>query len=149
MKHTTILLLFALFTFIGTAAFAQADKHKEQRESIEAAKTAFLTDKMGLSPEQSQKFWPLYNEYEDKRHEIYTSSSSLKRASLNEMSEREIKALIDGKFDRDQKVLNLEKEYAAKFQKVILTRQLVQLYRGEHEFTKLLLKRLDGKHAQH
>lgn len=148
MKQFTILLLLAFFTFTGTAAFAQADKHKERRESIEAAKTAFLTDKMALSPEQSQKFWPLYNEYEDRRHEIYASSRSLKRASLDQMSEQEIKALIDGKFDRDQKVLDLEKEYAAKFQRVISTRQLVQLYRSEHEFTKLLLKRLDGKHAQ-
>jgi len=148
MKHTTILLLFALFTFTGTAAFAQTDKNKERRESIEAAKTAFLTDKMGLSPEQSQKFWPLYNEYEDRRHEIYSSSRSLKGASLDQMSEQEIKATIDSKFDRDQRVLNLEKEYAAKFQRVLSVRQLAQLYRGEHEFTKLLLKRLDGKHAQ-
>ncbi|MBF9252645.1 hypothetical protein I2I11_05020 [Pontibacter sp. 172403-2] len=148
MKQTTILLLLALFTFTGTAAFAQADKHKERQEKIEAAKTAFLTDKMGLSPEQSQKFWPLYNEYEARRHDLYTSSNSLKRVSLNEMSEQEIKTLINNRFERDQKVLNLEKEYAAKFQRVISTRQLAQLYRAEHEFTKLLLRRLDGKHAQ-
>jgi len=148
MKQITFLLLLALFTLTGTATFAQADKHQEQRENIKAAKTAFLTDKMDLSPEQAQKFWPLYNEYENRRHQIYTSSRTLKGASLDEMNEQDIKAVIDSKFDRDQKVLNLEKEYAAKFQRVITIRQLAQLYRSEHEFTKLLLKRLDGKHAQ-
>ncbi|WP_347158465.1 Spy/CpxP family protein refolding chaperone [Pontibacter chitinilyticus] len=147
MKHITQLFLLILFTFAGTAVFAQSDRDKDRNEHIQAAKTAFLTDKMGLTPAQSQKFWPLYNEYQGKRHAIYEASKSLKRADLDKMSEQEIRAMIDGKFDRDQQVLNLEKEYAAKFQKVISVRQLAQLYRSEREFMKLLLQRLDDKQA--
>ncbi|WP_242917093.1 hypothetical protein [Pontibacter liquoris] len=148
MKHLQTLLLLLLFTLASSAAFAQSAQERERKEHIQAAKTAYLTDKMHLTPEQSQKFWPLYNEYEARRHDIYASSRSIKRADPDEMNDQEIQATLDSKFERDQKVLNLEKEYAARFQKVISSRQLLQLYRSEHEFTKLLLKRLDDKNAR-
>ncbi|MDX5422282.1 MAG: hypothetical protein LPK07_14555 [Hymenobacteraceae bacterium] len=143
MKRLTILLFFCALFLSGTMSLAQDNR----RENVEAAKTAFLTDKMELTTDQAQKFWPLYNEYETKRRELMRAYRSGYRHDLEELSEQEAKARIDNMFDTKEKELALEKEYAAKYQRVISTKQLIRLYRGEREFTKLLLKRLDSGRA--
>ncbi|WP_266202481.1 hypothetical protein [Pontibacter kalidii] len=148
MKRFTFLLLFSCALLFGsTVAKAQDSRTQERQESVEAAKTAFLTDKMGLSSEQSQKFWPLYNEYEAKRRSLIKGYRSGYRQDVDALSEQEAKSRIDHMFITKDKELELEKEYAGRYLKVISYKQLIKLYRGEREFTKMLLKRLDDKRA--
>ncbi|WP_255593838.1 hypothetical protein [Pontibacter sp. HSC-14F20] len=137
-----ILFLFCAFTFGSTAAMAQSGR--SQDKNVEAAKVAFLTDKMGLTAEQSQKFWPLYNEYEAKRRELVRSYRSGYRQDVDELSDQEAKARLDGMFNTREKELELEKEYVSRYQRVISSNQVIKLYRSEREFTKLLLKKLEA-----
>ncbi|TXK49658.1 hypothetical protein FVR03_06080 [Pontibacter qinzhouensis] len=145
MKQYITLLFLFICCLAGTTAVAQTDSEKERRENVESAKIAFLTDKMALTPDQAQKFWPIYKEFETKRREIYHSNRGSSRKKVEEMTDAEVKAMVDGIFVLKQKELNLEQEYATKYQRVISTRQLAELYRGEREFTKMLLKKLDHK----
>ncbi|WP_162425706.1 hypothetical protein [Pontibacter pudoricolor] len=149
MKRILLLLFICATTFATTAAFAQdrSSSSKERRERVEAAKVAFLTDKMELTSEQAQKFWPLYNEYETKRRELLKAYRSGYRQDVEELTEQEAKARIDGMFTTREKELALEQEYAAKYIRVISNKQLIKLYRGERDFTKLLLQRLDDSRA--
>ncbi|GAB3830804.1 hypothetical protein [Pontibacter rugosus] len=146
--HILVLLLLFAFAFGGSTALAQDSRSNDRKENIEAAKTAFLTDKMGLSAEQSQKFWPLYNEYEAKRRELIKTYRNGYRKDVEALSEQDAKARIDNMFSTKERELELEKEYATKYQRVISNRQLIKLYRAEREFTKMLLKRLDDKRAE-
>ncbi|WP_276496783.1 Spy/CpxP family protein refolding chaperone [Pontibacter litorisediminis] len=144
MKRITFLLVFSFALLLGgTAATAQDNRS----ENVEAAKVAFLTDKMELTAEQSQKFWPLYNEYESKRRTLIRGYRSGYRQDVDALSEQEAKARIDNMFVTKEKELELEKEYAGKYLKIISNKQLIKLYRGERDFTKMLLKRLDDKRA--
>ncbi|MFT2007948.1 hypothetical protein ACMA1I_04670 [Pontibacter sp. 13R65] len=145
MKQYITLLLLFICCLAGTTAMAQTDNEKDRRENVESAKVAFLTDKMALTPDQAQKFWPVYKEFENKRREIYHSYKGSHRKKIEEMSDQEVKTMVEDLFVMKQKELNLEQEYAAKYQRVISTRQLAQLYKGEREFTKMLLKKLDHK----
>jgi len=140
MKQITLFFFFCTLLTCGTV-LAQDNRS----ENVEAAKIAFLTDKIELTADQAQKFWPLYNEYETKRRELIRAYRSGYRHDVEELSEQEAKARIDNMFVTKEQELELEKEYAAKFQRVITTKQLIKLYRGEREFTKLLLKRLDHR----
>ena len=144
MKRYLLLLFFCALTFAGTTALAQ---ERQSKERVEAAKIAFLTDKMELTSEQAQKFWPLYNEYESKRRELIKSYRSGYKQNADELTEQEAKARIDMMFTTREKELALEQEYAAKYARIISNKQLVKLYRGERDFTKMLLKRLDDKRA--
>ena len=148
MKRFILLLVFCALTFAGTSAFAQESRSpQEHRERVESAKIAYLTDKMNLTTEQAQKFWPLYNEYEAKRRELLKTYRSGYKENVEDLSEQEAKARIETMFTTRERELALEKEYAGKYMRVISNIQLVKLYRGEREFTKLLLKRLDNKRA--
>ncbi|WP_025607454.1 hypothetical protein [Pontibacter actiniarum] len=149
MKHYLFILILccALTTLGSTAALAQEGSKQERRENVEAAKTAFLTDKMELTAEQAQKFWPLYNEYESKRRTLVKGYRSGYRENVEELSEQEAKTRLDNMFVIKERELNLEKEYANKYLRIISSKQLIKLYRGEREFTKMLLKRLDDRSA--
>ena len=143
LRIYTFLFALVLIAFSGQA---QSNRGGERGEKIEAARTAFLTDKMKLTTEQAQKFWPLYNEYDAKRKELRRQSRPFKGQNLEALSDAQIKDQMNLMFDSRQKELNLDKEYADKFQKVISVRQLAAMYKGEREFTKALLQKLnEGK----
>ena len=42
----------------------------EMYERMKSAKIAFITDRLKLTPQEAEKFWPLYNEYEQQKNEI-------------------------------------------------------------------------------
>ena len=48
----------------------KAERQNERKENIEAMKIGFLTKKLDLTPEEAQKFWPVYNQYSDKMKEL-------------------------------------------------------------------------------
>ncbi|WP_224744151.1 hypothetical protein [Pontibacter aquaedesilientis] len=147
-RHTLIFIFLCALTLSGTQTLAQSGRSQDRRENVEAAKVAFLTDKMGLTTEQSQKFWPIYNEYENKRRELVKSYRSGYREDVDQLSEQEAKARLDGMFNTRERELELEKEYVSRYQRVITSNQIIKLYRSEREFTKLLLKKLDANKAQ-
>ncbi|MCK5170615.1 MAG: hypothetical protein KAQ75_12115, partial [Bacteroidales bacterium] len=67
-----IIKFFILLISVITFAFslnAQESKSDKQQE-IKSQKIAFFTDKIGLTPEEAQIFWPIYNDYWAKKNKI-------------------------------------------------------------------------------
>lgn len=147
MKRITLLLVLLCACMLGTTV-TMAQSRSDRRENVEAAKVAFLTDKIGLTSEQSQKFWPLYNEYEAKRRDLVRAYRSGYREDVDQLSEQDAKARLDGMFSTRERELELEKEYVARYQRVISPNQIIKLYRSEREFTKLLLQKLEANKVQ-
>ena len=149
MKNLRIYTLLFALVLLAFSGYAQgkrgSDRGGERGEKIDAARAAFLTDKMNLTQEQSQKFWPLYNEYDAKRKELRHKGKPFKGKDLETMSDAQIKDQMNVMFETRQKELNLDKDYADKFQKVISVRQLAAMYKGEREFMKVLLKKLNDR----
>src|SRR5687767_1804095 len=109
MKRFILLLIFCALTFAGTTALAQDSRTpKEHRERVESAKIAYLTDKMDLTSDQAQKFWPIYNEYEAKRRELLKEYRSGYRQNVEDLSEQEAKVRIETMFTTREKELALE-----------------------------------------
>ncbi|WP_210465286.1 hypothetical protein [Rufibacter roseolus] len=146
MKLTKLLFLFFLFT--GTVNLAQGqnketpEERKARIEKIETAKIAFITDKINLSGDQAQRFWPVYQEHDRKRNELRQKSRPYKEQNLNALTDEQIQAGLEARLNIRQRELDLEKEYMDKYLRIISPRQLALFYRAEREFTKLLLERL-------
>ncbi|MBF9141179.1 hypothetical protein [Hymenobacter properus] len=111
---------------------------------LENAKIAFITNRVSLTQDQAQKFWPLYNEFSAKRREINRSGRLLRRDVTEGMTDQQIRDNLTQSFAMRQQELNLEKEYFDKFQKVISMRQVAQLFQAERDFTKEVIKRVAG-----
>jgi Spy/CpxP family protein refolding chaperone len=109
---------------------------------IENAKIAFITNRISLTQEQAQKFWPIYNEFSTRRRELNRSNRLLRRDITPDMTDAQIRDNITQSFNGRQQELTLEKEYFDKFQKVISLRQVAQLLNAERDFTKEVIKRV-------
>lgn len=147
---TTIhrLLLGALLCSPALLGMAQDDEMpaipEERMKEIKAQKTAYLTTKMELTLEESQKFWPVYNQYdkelETMRKERRDAHKALRASS--ELTENEAAAAIDKELAAQQKELDLRKRYSVEFRKVVGAKKTLMLARAERDFNRELLKRL-------
>ena len=134
--------LITAFILITLCSFSYA-QNRESIKRIEAAKIALITERLELTPSQAEKFWPVYNEFTDKRRELRRSfEAQRKQMNENDLTEEEHKALINEGLSLKQDELNLEKEYAERFMNIISAEQILALHNAEQEFKRMLLRRV-------
>jgi hypothetical protein len=141
----TALLSFVVLTMMqATAQPGQANK-KARMEKMEAQRVAFITDRLDLTPSEAQVFWPVYNEYDAKRHELtrtYHKAPLGEEKPIEEMTEKEATEVADAQLIEAQKLLDLRKEYHARFKSVLPVKKVILLYDSERDFQKQLIDRL-------
>ncbi|MDZ4666943.1 MAG: hypothetical protein SGJ00_03565 [bacterium] len=129
---------------LGFNAFAQPGGGA-RRDKIEAMKIGFITQKLDLSAEEAQKFWPVYNKYSDEQEnsrKAFRGKVMEELADVDKMSNADAdKALNDMIAFRSAEV-ELTKKYMAEFKRVLPTQKVVKLFVAEQQFKKELLKQL-------
>ncbi|MBK7028975.1 MAG: hypothetical protein IPH45_07110 [Bacteroidales bacterium] len=126
----------------------QKVEKEKQKERIEAQRVAFITDKLELTPTEAQVFWPVYNEYDKKRHELNKAfrKGHNDDKAIEELTDKEALEMADQQLTEAQKMLDLRKEYHSRFKSVLPPKKLLKLYDSEREFQKHLIDRIrDGK----
>jgi Skp family chaperone for outer membrane proteins len=135
MKPITILLLLTL----GLSATAQDGR----KEKIEALKVGFITKELNLTTDEAQKFWPVFNQYEDELHKLRESrKSDLEnlRDNFDKMSDADISKAIDNEINFQQQELDLRKKYVGEFRKVLPVKKVARLLKAEQQFKLKLLQ---------
>jgi len=141
--------LMLLFTFLSTAAALAQRPSGEEMQRIQDAKIAIITNRLNLSPEQATGFWPVYNEYSQKRREIHRAQRKIinEKKAEGKTDEQVLNNLKEVQ-ELKQKELDLEKEYQNKFLKVISASQVIELYKAERTFNDMLIQRLKQRKEQ-
>ena len=145
-NKTGFVFVVFLLCMISSSVFAQDGD--DQREKIESLKIGFLTQKLDLTPEEAQTFWPVYNQYRDKLKEVRKSHrSALKNSKQNidTLSDKELESLVDGVIVLKQKELDIKKEYHSKFKSLLPMKKVAKLYAAEEQFKVHLIKQLQEK----
>lgn len=149
---TPVLSLLFLLTFSSMGLAQESEKPEEKepskREKIEQLKIAFITTELDLTTEESEKFWPIYNEMIDK---IRTEKKAQKelRSELKEgmetLTDTEIKTKMDKLFAHEQSILDTKESYHQKIADVIGQKKAVKLLSLEQRFKKELLNTMRQK----
>jgi hypothetical protein len=139
-------ILYILFLFFTTTlAIAQDDdgvappQDTKAREKINAARAAYITERLGLTPEEAEKFWPVYREFTDKRQELRQQYRQAKKNGTDE------KTLLDLDLKIKQQELDLEKNYSGRMLSVISPQKLMTLRQAEGDFRRLLLRQIEQR----
>jgi len=145
MKTLRITTLLSLLLFCSTLVFAQ-----QRGENIESLHTAFITEKINLSPEEAKKFWPVYDQYHAdleaiKKQRQDNRQMINKAGGIDNMSDADVQKLITSETDIQTRDLELRKSYIAKFEQVIPARKVAKFYIAEEEFKVYLLKQLSNR----
>lgn len=135
---------------VSTVAVAQPEGRlgdfEEKREKIEAIKVAFITEQIDLTVEESQSFWPVYNEMSNKQHALrkaqHDAFGGLK--DFENASDKEVEKAIMELADLSVEIEELRKSYLPKFIDIIGAKKTAKLMKAEKEFGKRLMERMKG-----
>lgn len=129
---------FCLVVLISTMVYAQRGGN-DQREKIEAYRIAYMTKALDLSPQEAQKFWPVYNQMQS---ELKTLRDE-KRNKIQEMKNNgNENAIADYELEHKQKELNVVKKHHTELKKAIPAQKVSRLYNVEGNFRKDLQQRM-------
>lgn len=154
-KMKNIIVLIALVVF--SISFCQAQDADQQtpetttkaREKIKSARIGFITQRLGLTPQQAEKFWPLYNELMQKRLAL---RNQFKEAEINvnpnNPDTKQQEALVDLGLKLKQDQINLDKEYSDKLKGVITAQQILNLQQAEKDFRTTIIQMLNNRRLQ-
>ncbi len=119
-------LLIILIFFSGFTTLYAQDDTDPRGEKIKALKIAFITQKLNLTADEAQKFWPVYNQYD-----------------------QEVRG-VDRKdvMKSDQQLLDIRKKYQSSFEKILGPQRLNRLFNAERDFREVLIRRLKDRQSQ-
>ncbi len=120
----------------------EIQRDPKAQEKIKAAQAAYITERLELTPEEAERFWPVYREYSEKRRAIREQLRDARKDGRDE------KELLDLDLKVKQQELDLEKDYQGRFQNIIPAQKLVNLRQAEIDFRRLLLRQLQQRHEQ-
>lgn len=138
--------LFMILFLLAATVQAQDGKH----EKIKAWKTAYITEKLSLTSSEAEKFWPIYNNFDEKFHELRkkerTEIFHKLRNGLENLSDAEANELIDKNLSIETSELELRKQLTAELRKVLSPKKIITLKKAENDFKRELLDRY--RHGQ-
>lgn len=118
------------------------------REKVEAARIALITNRLGLTPEQAEKFWPIYREFAQKRQEIRKEFRQVQQGvEQNKPDRQKQEELVKLGFQLKQNELNLEKDYSGRIMNIISAQQMLNLRKAEQDFRLLIINQLQQRRA--
>jgi hypothetical protein len=147
MKPFATILFLCL---LATPAVGQEDdlpptQDTKVRDKIEAARIAYITDQLQLTPEEAEKFWPIYREFAERRREI---RQQLRETAKNTDPNQTDQEAVDQHFKVKQQELDLEKDYSGRLLKVISAQKLRSLPQAERRFRQMILDQIQRRQMQ-
>ncbi|MCX8081295.1 MAG: hypothetical protein N3F09_08675 [Bacteroidia bacterium] len=139
------MLLVTTALLLWSNLFAQ----KEDKRSIKEARRKFIEEKLELTDEEKQKFWPVADEYLFKEKELKMNFNLKMEFMPENPSDKEAdeyyKLIL--KFNQDEYELN--KTYAEKIKSIIGVKKTIRFFALRHEFKKEMIRRAGGKPPHH
>jgi Spy/CpxP family protein refolding chaperone len=149
MKINKIIL--AIVLLIAANSFGQGGRLlREKKEQIKAMKVAYITNELSLTPEEAAKFWPLYNAFEDKQHEIRSQKlkgylDRIDDDSFDNLSEKEAATLLAQMESTEDELHLSRKKFIASLKGVISLLKILKLKKAEEGFNRKLLQQYRNK----
>lgn len=99
----------------------------EHQNRLQALSIAHLTKVLDLTTAEAEKFWPVYNKYNE---EV--------RKAMRDSTKQDV-------LEKQQEVLNIRKKYQKDFQKILSAERAQKIYKAEMEFREMVRKELDER----
>ncbi|WP_139827192.1 hypothetical protein [Arenibacter troitsensis] len=139
--------ILATLLFLA-ATLSLSSQERQDWDKIKSLKIAFITERLNLTPKEAQSFWPIYNEHQSKRENLFREErfeigSEIK--NLDALSDTKADELL-GRMQRlEEEKFKLEKSYIEKISKTISAKKTIMLMRSEEDFKRQLIKQYRQK----
>lgn len=141
-RKIVVFTIFAIFCAMNLTA------QNANRQRLDAYKIAFFTKRLNLTSQEAEKFWPVYNEYQDNKNKIQLERQEINRNfNLNElnMSDRELTEAGDRFVSLEVRQASLAQEFHNKIKTILSPVKILRLYQAENQYRQQLLKELQER----
>lgn len=147
MKHFYILCLLFITSLLlrpPTVLAQNGGSDAEIKDRIRAAEIAYLAQKLDLTPDEAQKFWPVYNQY---TKEVELLIAEHRNRTPDRATLREGKG-PDQELKYEQRMLDIKSRYDREFQRVLPATKAGSVFRSEREFRVQLIRQLKERQSR-
>ena len=117
------ILMIGVLLWVNINVFAQADNDVDKDDQIKALKIAYITKQLDLTPDEAQKFWPVFNQYETELKKVRQGNKG-------------------GEIEREEAELNVRKQFKPNFLKAISAEKVEKLWRVHRGFENIVRKEI-------
>lgn len=125
--------VFVILCWLTITAHAQVGPPPRQPNPgvLETYKIGFITNRLLLTPEEAQKFWPIYRLYSGEVRQAY----AVYRTDKNELQ-------------LEENLLNIKKKYSVEFLKAIPPPKINDFFKAEKDFNQFISREIQRRQAQ-
>jgi len=143
IKKTIGILCVLFITFSSQAQ----ESRKERYEKMKAMKTAYITDQLNLSSADAEKFWPIYNKYDDMRMANRKAMSKLMNSfddvdDRANMDEKTAEATLKELNSLRKENLKIDQQMSSEMKSVFGANKTLELLIAERSFNGKLMRRM-------
>lgn len=139
MKNFLVTVLFLFSSF-----YMAAQDRSEHREKIKALKTAYITEGLNLTPKEAQQFWPIYNDFDEKRRKLYRRERA-EVQNIECMTEEKAASQLKEYVEIERQDYLLKKKYYNDLKKIFSAQRIMQLKKVEDEFNRKMMREYRGR----
>lgn len=121
-----------------------APQNPQAVQKIQNLRIAYISEKLGLTPDQAEKFWPVYREFVQQRAVLRRELRDFRKTNIDPQhpDPQKEQQLVDLGLKVRQQELDLEKDYSGKLLKVINAQQMLNLRKAEQDFRAMLINQM-------
>jgi Spy/CpxP family protein refolding chaperone len=131
MKLFNLLICLLLSGFMTVSAQDEPTRaNPEQAKKIQAMEVAYITKELNLTPEEAQKFWPIFNQYRDQVRAVATNRNTTDQ------------------LEKQQQVLDLRKKYRSEFSRVLAADRANRVFSAEDQFRQMVRREFQKRQQE-
>jgi hypothetical protein len=125
--------VFVILCWLTMPAHSQVGPPPRQPNPgvLETYKIGFITNRLLLTPEEAQRFWPIYRLYSGEVRQAY----AVYRTDKNELQ-------------LEEALLNIKKKYSVEFLKAIPPPKINDFFKAEKDFNAFISKEMIRRQMQ-
>lgn len=137
MKLASTLVLLFLFLITAIPGFAQKGP-MGPRERIKTIKVGYFTDQLELDETTASKFWPIYNQFEEKRMSLQKQLADMRPEGI--ITDKEATIIINKSFEIEEQLLSVKKELSESLSKVLSPSKLLTFHQADRDFNMRMVR---------
>jgi Skp family chaperone for outer membrane proteins len=139
--------IITIIFFVFLSGFAQEQDRKSER--IKNLKIAYISNNLDLTTQEAEKFWPIFNKFDDRKVELQAKKrmlmKKLKSDEVSSLAHKDNVKLLEESEKIEVDMMKNRQEFVKNLQGVISPQKILLLKKIEDDFKNLLLKQLERR----